>query len=574
MITNLRAHFPDRRTLLLTCGVSAPCVMLLVLGIWIMRQDRELAEKRAADDHGRIATLAGQELSARLERLMVRAVTGEVKPADRDIALVGSLESGAVRFPWQREAASLADREPIARARATLLSVTALHKAGRDREASAAGRGLLAMPAHIADEYGVPYFFYAAKRIAGSPEASPDLLRNLEAALNGAWLPPAATYMIADIARQTGRAGDATQQRALARAKEIERAMSMLSEIASRGSPPRISLDAEEGLLASMAEAGGGKKIVAAVRASSVLNSISLPSGARWAMGSGNGGLPVSDAAPQLKIQFVGPAPNESFFPRQLLYAGALGLVFLTTALSAFLLYRDMRRQAGLARLRSAFVSSVSHELRTPIATIRAYAEMLDMGRIEAAQRPAYLKTIIGESERLGRLVEGVLEFSRLEQGKRTYRFEPVPLNEVIQSAAQAMHCALEQNGFQLRIDSQSDLCVSADRHAMEQVFINLLSNAIKYSAARREIDLGVRQEGGNAIVQIRDYGVGIALEHQERIFERFYRAEAPDGRRVPGVGLGLSIVEQIVTAHGGRVAVESAPREGSAFSVILPLHA
>ncbi len=585
-------------------GVAAPCALLLVLGIWIIRQDRELAEKRAADDRQHGAVFAGQELSARLETLMLRAMAGRVTPADREIALVGTLEHGSVRFPWQSAVpagvddpdliqaersvhiepaiaierlrlASKRARSATSRARAALLLMTALDRAGKSREAVAAERDLCAIPANIVDEYGVPYFLYAAKRLAGSPEAGSNLPRDLDDALTTAWLPPSAIFMIADIARQMGSAGVALEQRARTQAKETERAASLLYETARGGATPwHIAPEAEDPLMASASGADGVTRAVAAVRARIVLSSIKLPAGASWAIGSGQRGVAVNDTVPQVKIQFAAAAPNHNSLARQLLYGGALALVFLATALSAFLLYRDIRRETGLALLRSAFVSSVSHELRTPIATIRAYAEMLDMGRIPPTQWPTYLKTIIGESERLSRLVEGVLEFSRLEQGKRTYRFEPVPLNEVIQSAAQGIRFALQQNGFDLRIATHADLCVTADRHALEQVFINLLSNAMKYSGARREIDLGVRQDGRNAIVQIRDYGVGIAPEHQRRIFERFYRADTPEGPKVPGVGLGLSIVEQIVAAHGGQVAVQSAPHEGSAFSVTLPLRA
>jgi len=197
---------------------------------------------------------------------------------------------------------------------------------------------------------------------------------------------------------------------------------------------------------------------------------------------------------------------------------------------------------------------------------------MLDLNRAEAAARPAYLKTIIGETERLSRLVEGVLEFSRAEQSKRVYTFHPMRLNEIVESAVGAMRYTLDQGGFEVRIRRVADPSVRGDRHALEQVFVNLLNNAVKYSGERREIDICVRLEDGSGIVEVRDYGVGIAAEDQQKIFERFYRVEDSTAKNVPGVGLGLSIVEEIVRGHGGRVAVESAPGRGSAFSVILPL--
>jgi signal transduction histidine kinase len=570
-----------------------------------MRQDRELAEKRAGDDQRRTAAAAGQELSARLGTVLLRAVAGNATPADREIALVGTVDSGAVRFPWDRltDAVRPVDAQEMqaarlmhtqsglavgllrearrnassgsARARATLLLAAALERGGHIREAAGSLRELSVLPAGVVDEYGIPYFLYGAVRIAhGSGSIDANLLRDLQAVFQSTWLPPSAMFMIADTARQAGPAGVTLLNRTLAKAGETERAVGMLTESAARNFPDlRISIEGDQPLMAFMHDANGGGRTLVAVRTHPVLESIKLPSGARWVIGSAVSGVTVNDSAPQLKIQFPPAGSEDPWGQRRVLYGGALGLMLLTTALTTFMLYRDVQREAGLARLRSAFVSSVSHELRTPVATIRAYAEMLDMQRIGPGDRPAYLKTIISESERLSRLVEGVLEFSRLEQGKRTYRLEPMCLSEVVESATHAIRCALEQNGFHLRFAAEPDVCVRADRYAMEQVFINLLNNAIKYSGRERAIDVSMSRHEREAVVEIRDYGIGIPVEQQKRIFERFYRAEAPGGRNTPGVGLGLSIVEQVVAAHGGRVTVRSTPGEGSAFSVFLPLH-
>jgi signal transduction histidine kinase len=244
-------------------------------------------------------------------------------------------------------------------------------------------------------------------------------------------------------------------------------------------------------------------------------------------------------------------------------------------AFSGYLWNRDVRREARTAEIQAGFVSSVSHELRTPIASIRACAEMIQMGRVRSEQGLSdYIRTIVGESERLSQLVEGVLQFSRIEQGKRVYRFQSVDLQEIVRDAIAAMEYSLEQGGFRVRLEEEPTPHIHAEKEALEQAIVNLLSNAIKYSGDSREIHVELRHEPDRVVVRVRDFGLGIPAEEQSRVFERFYRARQPDERNIPGTGLGLALVEQIVKAHGGEVAVDSRPGEGSSFSISLPLGA
>jgi signal transduction histidine kinase len=224
--------------------------------------------------------------------------------------------------------------------------------------------------------------------------------------------------------------------------------------------------------------------------------------------------------------------------------------------------------------MRSQFVSSVSHELKTPLTAIRMFAETLRLGRLQNQQtREEYLDTIVNESQRLTRLLNNVLDFSKIEKGKKIYRPQPASLPEVIKAAARAMDYPLSQQGFKLNVEIEEGLPpASLDRDALEQALLNLLHNAMKYSDDSRKIDLRLRRHGNHALIQVIDRGVGIAPQEQKKIFAKFYRVPSQENERLPGTGLGLSLVHHIVTAHGGRVEVESAPGKGSTFSISLPL--
>jgi two-component system phosphate regulon sensor histidine kinase PhoR len=224
--------------------------------------------------------------------------------------------------------------------------------------------------------------------------------------------------------------------------------------------------------------------------------------------------------------------------------------------------------------MRSSFVSAVSHELKTPLTAIRMFAETLLINRsADTRNRDEYLDTIVNESERLTRLLNNVLDFSKIEQGTKRYRLEPQSLPDIVRSAARAMKYSLEQQGFTLRTEIDENVPpVQVDRDAIEQAVLNLLANAIKYSGDSRRIDLRLRSEDGTAVIEVSDRGVGIDPAEHARIFERFYRVPGPETDRIPGTGLGLTLVRHIAEGHDGRVTVTSAPGEGSTFSLVLPL--
>jgi signal transduction histidine kinase len=184
-----------------------------------------------------------------------------------------------------------------------------------------------------------------------------------------------------------------------------------------------------------------------------------------------------------------------------------------------------------------------------------------------------YLETIVNESERLTRLLNNVLDFSKIERGQKAYRREPHCLKEILRFTARAMQYPLEQKRFALRLEIEEGMPpAQVDRDAIEQAILNLLTNAMKYSGKNRDIELRLRSEGGEAVIEVSDQGVGIPPAEESRIFERFYRVSSQENDRIPGAGLGLTLVQHIAQAHGGRVTVKSAPGKGSTFSLFIPL--
>lgn len=570
------SSLPHRQTVLFLGAVIVPSVVLVGLGIRTIGQEKELAEKRAVEESRRSVALVRQELLTRLESIKLRAAGGRVSPTDRDVAIVARVVSGQLVLPWDDPG-----NRPAAgaeQAQADLLRAATLQRQGNRDGGRAIDRRLLRMNLRVTDEYGVPFALYAAKRLAegASTEEQREISACVAQAFETSWSSPPAAYLIVELIESL-HGGRVLHQLAVARAEELEQAGQLAEDVplfAHNGADSLWVLFGKSPWLVGMTGLPADQdRLLVAVRAKILLDSIKLPEHFRWALDPTAAGENLGEQFPGLRIAVTPATADTRSRSRAFFYLSALVLVLSVTAFSAYLLDRDVRREGRLASLRSQFVSSVSHELKTPISTIRACAELMDMGRVEGERATSeYLKTIIGESERLSRLVDGVLDFSRIEQGKRTYRFRPVALDEIVRSAVQALAYPLAQGGFELRLAADCVPPVKGDRAALEQVIINLLTNAMKYSGDRREIDVSVKPQGEQAVIRVQDHGVGIAPEEQRRIFERFYRAPGQDGGNVPGAGLGLTLVDHVVKAHGGQVTVESQPGEGSVFSIVLPV--
>ena len=240
---------------------------------------------------------------------------------------------------------------------------------------------------------------------------------------------------------------------------------------------------------------------------------------------------------------------------------------------SVALLVLSTRRAQELARQQMEFVAAVSHELRTPLAVIRSAAENLADGVVkDEEQIRKYGDLVRNEGRRLTEMVEQILEFAGIESGQRAFVLRPVALAPMLHDVVHSSDALIRSAGIEVAYEIEESLPpVLGEESALRRVFENLISNAIKYGESGQWIGVRAKRVGGEVHVSIADRGIGIASAEQSRIFEPFYRAPEVIAARVQGAGLGLSLVQRIVQAHGGRITVRSEPGTGSEFTVILP---
>jgi signal transduction histidine kinase len=262
---------------------------------------------------------------------------------------------------------------------------------------------------------------------------------------------------------------------------------------------------------------------------------------------------------------------SRRFARQQFLILGALSLLM---GAGIVLMYRSVSHELALAKLKSDFVSNVSHELRTPLALIRLYAETLELGRISnRGKHQEYYEIIRKESERLTSLINNILDFSRIEAGKKEYSFRETNVADLVRSTLESYRFEIEQNGFyfEQKIENNVPL-LQVDREAIARSLLNLVNNAVKYSANEKYLGIHLYHRNGSVNLEVVDRGIGIPAKEQCKIFEKFYRVGDPLVHNTKGSGLGLSLVRHIVRAHGGEVRVESAPGRGSKFIITLPV--
>jgi signal transduction histidine kinase len=250
-----------------------------------------------------------------------------------------------------------------------------------------------------------------------------------------------------------------------------------------------------------------------------------------------------------------------------------IGGLVLAIVFGVYLILREARKEAELARLRSDFVANVSHELRTPLSSIQIFSETLK-GKVSQDKQEQYLHTISSESDRLARLVDNVLNFSRLEKRSKEFNFKPTDIGDVVRKSVEAYKFYAEQRDVSIRLNISTNLPrIYADSEAISQVVMNLVDNAIKYSPENGVINVNVFRRGKTILIRVSDRGIGIDKEDLDKIFDKFYRGKTAENLGTGGTGLGLTLARAIIKAHGGDIKVRSKKGSGSRFTVVLPIN-
>jgi len=252
-------------------------------------------------------------------------------------------------------------------------------------------------------------------------------------------------------------------------------------------------------------------------------------------------------------------------------YIGILAVVFVVIAAGLVSLWLNARSQMVLARKKDDFISAVSHELRTPLTSIRMYSEMLENKWVKSQDKVnEYYRNMRHESERLTRLVENVLDFSRIQKGRKKYGFEVAEIDRYVADTAEMMQPYAQRNGFEIVCQLEASSRIAFDRDAVTQIVVNLLDNAVKYGGAEGDKQIIVRtaQRDGYVLIEVEDHGPGISHREKKKIFEKFYRIAPESTRSTNGTGLGLALVKHFAEAHNGFVKILNAAPRGTIFRV------
>jgi len=259
---------------------------------------------------------------------------------------------------------------------------------------------------------------------------------------------------------------------------------------------------------------------------------------------------------------------------RDYLFGGLIVALVVTTVAGTAATMAVLNREARVAKLQTDFVNKVSHDLRTPLTSIRMFVETLQLGRLQdPTKQNEALEIISEETTRLSALINRLLDWARMESGRRSYQLRQEPVEPIVDAALDAFAPQrLDQRVKVTRTVAAGLPPVMADRAALAEALLDLLNNAYKYTGGEeKRIEVRASREGPAVLLQVSDNGAGIPLREQKRIFDKFYRGSAPLLKSIEGTGLGLAMVKHIVAGHGGKVAVASELGKGATFTITLP---
>ena len=257
------------------------------------------------------------------------------------------------------------------------------------------------------------------------------------------------------------------------------------------------------------------------------------------------------------------------------IYLGFFIGVLLVIVVGVVVTVRAAAHELELSRMKSEFVSNVSHELKTPLALIRMFGETLESGLVtNEVKRQEFYHIITKESERLTHLINNVLDFSKMDAGAKKYNFEEEDIVEVVKSTLEAYKFHIRDLGFEMVSQLPPEPVITRiDQDAISQALLNLLSNATNYSEDRKFLRVGVTKNSNSVLISVEDSGVGIPKQEIRKIFDKFYQVRPRKDGDWHGSGLGLTLVKNIVEAHGGAIEVKSVEGAGSTFTLTIPLH-
>lgn len=276
----------------------------------------------------------------------------------------------------------------------------------------------------------------------------------------------------------------------------------------------------------------------------------------------------------KIGISLVGKTIEDLVKQRALTNILLISLLTIVLIIGVWIVYRNIRKEVEIAQIKSEFVSNVSHELRTPLSLISMFSETLEMDRVKSEEKKKeYYSIISNEANRLSKIVNSILNFSKMEAGKRHFNFVDSYLNDVVENVYRSYKFHLEQKGFKIDLVKDEKIpIIKIDEEAVSEAIVNLVDNAVKYSNNKKEITIRTGKESDFAYVEVVDKGIGIPEKDQKKIFEKFFRVSSGNVHNVKGSGIGLSIVKYIVDAHNGKIELISELNKGSKFRLVFPL--